>query len=61
MKDLDFIINQAVEGGYNARAESESIYTQADTLQQLNLNIADAIACHFDGDILPDFTFKFVD
>lgn len=61
MENLLFIVDQAKEGGYNARAENESINTQADTLQYLNLNISEAIECHFDGEILPGFTLKFFD
>jgi predicted RNase H-like HicB family nuclease len=61
MDKLTFIVEQAEKGGYNARAETESIFTQADTLQQLYLNIADAIECHFDDVILPGFTLKFVE
>ncbi|MEO6981387.1 MAG: 2-oxoisovalerate dehydrogenase [Mucilaginibacter sp.] len=60
MNKLSFIIEPAEEGGYNARAESESIFTQAGTLEELNLNIADAIQCHFDDDLLPGFVLKFV-
>jgi hypothetical protein len=61
MENISFTINSAVEGGYYAYAEGESIYTQADTLPQLNLNIADTIACRFDDVVLPGFTLKFVD
>jgi predicted RNase H-like HicB family nuclease len=55
MGNLIFIVEPAEEGGYNARAETESIFTQAETLEELNLNITDAIKCHFDDDILPGF------
>jgi len=62
MKTLTFIVEQAQEGGYNARAVTESIFTQADTLEELNHNIADAINCHFDEDAtLPGFALKFVE
>jgi predicted RNase H-like HicB family nuclease len=60
MDKIFFIIEQAVEGGYNARAENEAIFTQADTVQQLNLNIKDAIDCHYDDEVLPGFVLKFV-
>lgn len=60
MIKISFWVEKAEEGGYNARAENESIFTQANTLEELNLNIADAIACHFDDDMLPGFTLKFV-
>ena len=61
MYKLTFVVEEAEEGGYNARAETESIFTQGDTLQQLKLNIAEAIECHFDDAIFPGFTLKFVD
>jgi predicted RNase H-like HicB family nuclease len=61
MDELIFIVAKAEEGGYNARAENDSIFTQADTIEQLNLNIADAIECHFDDVVLPGFALKFVD
>lgn len=61
MDKISFIIEQAEEGGFKARAVTESIFTQAETLEQLNLNIAEAIECHFDDAILPGFTLKFVD
>jgi len=60
MNDILFLIDRDVEGGYNARAENESIFTQADTLPQLNLNVKDAIECHYDGEVLPGFVLKFV-
>jgi predicted RNase H-like HicB family nuclease len=60
MGKIVFIVEHADEGGYNAHAETESIFTQAETLEQLNLNIAEAINCHFDDAILPGFTLKFV-
>ncbi|MBS1533223.1 MAG: 2-oxoisovalerate dehydrogenase E1 subunit beta [Bacteroidetes bacterium] len=53
MENLTFNVQGDIDGGYNARAITESIFTQADTLEQLNLNIAEAIECHFDDDILP--------
>jgi predicted RNase H-like HicB family nuclease len=58
MEILTFLVDQAEEGGYNARAETESIFTQADTLEELNLNISDAIKCHFDDDDERAFALK---
>ena len=60
MANLIFIVELAEEGGYNARAETESIYTQAETLEELNLNIEDAIKCHFGDEAFPGFRLKFV-
>jgi predicted RNase H-like HicB family nuclease len=61
MKTLIFLADQAEEGGYNARAETESIFTEAETLEELNLNIADAIKCHFEDDDARGFTLKFIE
>jgi hypothetical protein len=43
-----FLIEDAPEGGYTARALGYSIFTQADTWDELKQSIQDAITCHFD-------------
>jgi len=48
MKEIFFLVEEAQEGGYTARALGESIFTEADNLDELRLNIRDAINCHFD-------------
>lgn len=48
MKEIIFLVEEAPEGGYTARALGESIFTEADNLDNLRLNIRDAISCHFD-------------
>ena len=48
MSEGFFLIEDAPEGGYTARALGYSIYTQADTWDELKLAIQDAITCHFD-------------
>lgn len=48
MNELIFLIEEAVEGGYNARALGESIFTQGKTLEEIKSNIKDAVKCHFD-------------
>lgn len=45
-----FLVEEDPEGGYNARALCESIITEADTLEELRLNIKDALKCHFDNE-----------
>jgi hypothetical protein len=60
MENLTFIVEEDIEGGYNARAVGEPIFTQAGTLEQLELNIAEAIECHFNDDNLPCFDLKFI-
>ncbi|MEO7453688.1 MAG: 2-oxoisovalerate dehydrogenase [Fimbriimonadales bacterium] len=48
MTELLFEVREAVEGGYTARAVSESIFTEADNLDDLKESIRDAVRCHFD-------------
>lgn len=42
------MVEEALEGGYTARAIGESIFTEADTIKELNANINEAIECHFE-------------
>lgn len=48
MNEIIFLVEEAPEGGYTARALGESIFTEADNLDELRLNIRDAIHCHFE-------------
>lgn len=53
MNELIFIIEEAQEGGYTARALGESVFTEGDTLKELEDNIRDAVRCHFDPGFEP--------
>jgi predicted RNase H-like HicB family nuclease len=56
MKELIFEIRDAEEGGYNARALGEAIFTQAETWEELKQNILEAIDCYYDSaDEQPQF------
>jgi hypothetical protein len=48
MNEIFFLVEEAIDGGYNARAIGESIYTEGDSLEELKTNIKDAVHCHFD-------------
>jgi len=48
MNTIDFEVRQAEAGGYCARALGYSIFTEADTLEELHRNVREAIDCHFD-------------
>jgi predicted RNase H-like HicB family nuclease len=43
-----FLVEEADEGGYIARALHHPIFTQADTLEELMEMIRDAVICHRD-------------
>lgn len=49
----DFLVEDAPEGGYTARALGQSIFTEADTLEELRANIREAVECHYDDGQTP--------
>ena len=48
MSEIVFVVEEAPEGGFIARAVGESIFTEADSLEQLHERTRDAVRCHFD-------------
>ena len=50
MNELIFVVEEAPEGGYTARALGVSIFTEADDLVQLQEQVRDAVLCHFDDE-----------
>jgi len=48
MSEIHFIVEEAAEGGYIARAVGEDIFTEADDLPGLHMQVRDAVRCHFD-------------
>lgn len=48
MNEIIFLIEQDLEGGYNAKALGTPIFTQGETLDELRTNIRDAVGCHYD-------------
>jgi hypothetical protein len=53
MSEIHFIVEQAPEGGYVARAVGVDILTEADDLESLHAQVRDAVHCHFDDDKRP--------
>lgn len=54
MKEIIFLIEEAVEGGFTAKALGESIFTEGETLEEVKSNIKEAVECHFDEAELPN-------
>jgi predicted RNase H-like HicB family nuclease len=48
MTEMIFLVEEALEGGYIARALGESIFTEAETMEELKTNIREAVDCYFD-------------
>lgn len=53
MDEIIFVVTEAPEGGYTARALGESIFTEADDLDALREQVRDAVRCHFDDGEVP--------
>lgn len=53
MNEIIFLVEEALEGGYVARALGEAIFTEADDMDSLKANIRDAVAVHFDNELAP--------
>ena len=53
MSEIIFVVEQAPEGGLSARALDASIFTQADTTEELHVRVRDAVRCHFGDDQAP--------
>jgi predicted RNase H-like HicB family nuclease len=53
MNEVFFLVEEAVEGGYIAKALGESIFTEAETIDELKVNIKEAVQCHFEDDKMP--------
>jgi predicted RNase H-like HicB family nuclease len=53
VKEIIFLVEEADEGGYTARAVNESIFTEADTLDELRNNVREAVECHFEDSGAP--------
>ena len=51
--EIIFSVQESPEGGYEARALGYSIFTQADTMDELKLNVREAVRCHFENGTLP--------
>ena len=48
MTEILFVAEEAVEGGYIARAVGSSIVTEADDIAGLRDALRDAVRCHFE-------------
>lgn len=53
MGEIVFVVEDAPEGGYVARAVGASIFTEADTVEALRTAVRDAVHCHFDEGLAP--------
>jgi predicted RNase H-like HicB family nuclease len=58
MHEILFLVEEDPEGGFTAQATggTDSIFTDADTIDELKLAIMDALRCHFEDESqIPSF------
>ncbi len=48
MSEIVFLVEESLEGGFEARALGHSVFTQAETIEALREQVRDAVSCHFD-------------
>jgi len=48
VNEIIFVVEEAPEGGWTARSLGPSIFTEADTLDELHEQVRDAVRCHFE-------------
>lgn len=49
LKEIIFLVEEAPEGGFFARAVDHAIFTEAKTLEELKVCAREAVNCHFDA------------
>ena len=54
VKEVIFMVEEAPEGGYTAHALEYSVFTEADSLEELRGEVLDAVRCHFDESDRPE-------
>jgi endonuclease III-like uncharacterized protein len=54
MSEVVFLVEDAIEDGFTARALDHAIYTEAESYDELRAQVRDAVHCHFDASVHPD-------
>jgi hypothetical protein len=50
MEEIIFVVEESPEGGFTARALGISIFTEAESIEEMRLQVVDAVKCHFDDE-----------
>ena len=51
--EIIFSVQESPEGGYEAKALSAPIFTEADTVEELRTAVRDSVECHFEQEERP--------
>jgi hypothetical protein len=50
MEEVIFIVEDSLEGGFIAKGLGISIFTEAESMEELRIAVKDAVLCHFDDE-----------
>jgi hypothetical protein len=53
VNEIMFVVEEAAEGGFLAKAVGTSIITEADSIPHLHEQVRDAVRCHFEPAQMP--------
>jgi hypothetical protein len=53
MNEIIFMVKESPEGGYEAEALGQAIFTEAETIDELRQHVKDAVNCHFEDSNRP--------
>lgn len=48
MEEIIFLVEESLESGYIAKGLNVSIFTEAETIEELRESVKDAVHCHYD-------------
>lgn len=54
--EIIFLVEEAQDGGYQAKALGFSIFTEAESYEEVKESIKDAVKCHFEETSIPKIT-----
>jgi hypothetical protein len=46
--EIIFLVEESPEGGYQAKALGESIFTETESMEELKVNVKEAVLTHFE-------------
>ncbi|HEX4958595.1 MAG TPA: hypothetical protein VFV46_10485 [Lacibacter sp.] len=50
MEEIIFVVEESPEGGYTAKALGVSIFTEAESIEEIRTQVVDAVKCHFEDE-----------
>jgi hypothetical protein len=54
-KEIIFLIEESLDGGFEAKAVGFPIFTEGESEDEIKKNILEAVRCHFDENEMPAF------